>query len=132
MSRFSVCKHCAFVRGKKGCCNVCGSSASPDLLDPRRMSYRKLGIGDYIFYFRRKLDPKKIRRLGWRTVWDRTRDGIFLTCPQCRKINDASREKKTLSLRRGFIRNCVVCWSCGNHFWVYLHGYGKKRERDYE
>jgi len=134
MDQIQVCMNCGYVLKKEGRCRRClWPESKPLNLDDVYYIQQGEGGSSYIFFSRRKL---KIRRRHWRAVWDKTKDGIFLICPQCKKINDVSHEKGSRSLgrkrARGFVRDCVVCWNCGSHFWVYLHGYGKKRGRDYE
>jgi len=68
----------------------------------------------YVVFARQEITSGKRQR----AIWQKTQDGLFITCAGCVSIVDISYELH--SIDDGYVSGCVVCPECLTHFWAYL------------
>jgi len=70
------------------------------------------------YFARRGGIAKRFRR---RTVcWQKTKDGLFVVCPGCGRINEVPNPEV---YRGGRLTDCVHCHTCGAHPFIILEGW---------
>jgi len=119
-----TCEHCGrrftwVALTKRQFCNYCGKRNIRREGEVPGLRYKvdeRGGYQDeefsYIVFARGKIEGGQRQR----AIWQKTEDGLYITCAGCAGIVDVSRE----NVDDGYVPGCVVCPECLSHFWVYL------------